>query len=234
MASPALTTEARKKPRSESPLTRMVGPAALDVHHLAAVEHGDLDGLLGGVAQLLQDRGRGVVQHPVHRDARAQLVDDQPEPVGAGDGVVLQDALGGQRRQQPVDGRLAEAQAPGQLADPELPLGRPQLLEQPRRVAHRGQPGPVAPPRLAHRLSVVVVPPPRSAWSRAARRASGWRSVAAAAAATRWSSGAMARARSAWARTSTAAACALASPVPAWVAWCGVSCEPGSTTRWYR
>src|SRR6266540_909337 len=194
MASPALTTEARKKPRSESPLTRMVGPAALtaaitspralrmgaatletpaslsprfSAHPRArtrassalscgcsvmvrgvsgssghrvnrtscrssgrkassslpvlvewagmrcpmrpnrrsvcglsrrstyatkeTVQIAVLDGLLGGVAQLLQDRGRGVVQHPVHRDARAQLVDDQPEPVGAGDGVVLQD-----------------------------------------------------------------------------------------------------------------------------------------------
>jgi hypothetical protein len=113
---------------------------AFDVDHLAAVEHGDLDGLLGHVAQLLEDGGGGVVEDAVHRDPGAQLVHDQPEPVGAAGGVVLEDALGGERRQEPVDGRLAEPKAPGQLADAELSLGRAELLEQPRRVLHRGEP----------------------------------------------------------------------------------------------
>jgi hypothetical protein len=95
--------------------------------------------------------------------AGTQLAHHQPEPVGAGGAVVLQDPLGGQGGQQPVHRRLAQAQPPGQLGHPQRPLGGPELLEQPRGVLHRRELGPSRSPPLLTRPHACRAP--RSAWS---------------------------------------------------------------------
>ncbi len=116
---------------------RMRAVQPLDVHRLEPVEHRDLDGLPGPLAQADQ-RGHGrLVQVNVGCHHGAELVDAQAEPVPAGDGVALEQPLLGQRGKQPVYRALAETQPGRQFGHAKLLVHPRELLEQPGGVADR-------------------------------------------------------------------------------------------------
>ena len=53
-----------------------------------------------------------------------QVEDDQAEPVAAGGGVLFEQPLVGERRQQAVGGRLGDAEPAGEIGHAPLAFGR--------------------------------------------------------------------------------------------------------------
>src|SRR5579884_452326 len=135
--------------------------AALNVDHVRAIEHPDLDGRPGPGPELVDVHGHGLVQLEVGGDQGPQLVDLDPQPVTAGARVLLDQVLRGQGGEQPVDGALAQAEPARELAHPQLPVAGGEGAEQSGRGPHRGErpgrhhlhpsPGAVGPARAGSR-----------------------------------------------------------------------------------
>ena len=112
----------------------------VDVDHLVPVEHADLGGLAGLLAQLGEHRRRRRRAGPgAPCTASPSSNTTMPEPVAAGARVLLDQPLGDERGQQPVDVGLAQPEPARQLRDPERLLAGEERLEQPRGVAHGRQ-----------------------------------------------------------------------------------------------
>src|SRR5437588_5201133 len=95
-------------PREES--EGLIALQALDVDHLAPVEHRDLDRLPGAVAQVLEKGGGCLMEVHVRSDERAQLVEPQAETVLARLWVLLDHVFGGKGDEKAVHGAFAKGE----------------------------------------------------------------------------------------------------------------------------
>src|SRR4051794_5323505 len=115
----AVRGESRADVQVEVDLPRPGRPAAFDVNDVAAVEHGHVDGVAGGVAESLEMRRRDVAQlHRVDR-REAEVEHARAEPVLARVRVLLQVPERGERRHVAVRRRAAQSDDAGEVADAE-------------------------------------------------------------------------------------------------------------------
>src|SRR5256885_3649544 len=112
-----------------------------DAQDRVVSENREMHRLAGFLHEGAQERPR--LHREVHLPAhhRPQLDQGEPEVIFAVAGVLLEDPLLEQRRGEPVNGALREAQPLGEIADADLVLVFRERLDEPQGVRHRRQPG---------------------------------------------------------------------------------------------
>ena len=92
----------------------------LGIHDVGAVDDPEVDAETADPAQVLQQRKRGLAQLESALGELAEFVKMQAEAVLPAVGVLLGEAAGAERREQPVGGALGDAQAAGDVGDAQL------------------------------------------------------------------------------------------------------------------
>ena len=108
----------------------------IDVDDRVAREHAEVHGLARPLGEVLEDRARGADQVEARHRRAGQPDQAEPQPVLLGDGVALEQAALGERRDEPRGRGLVDVEPRAELGDAQL-AGLGDQLQRPDRAVDR-------------------------------------------------------------------------------------------------